>query len=317
MNIVLATDNNFVQHCGVAMVSVLKNNQDIKLYLLTEGLTTINEKVLNKLVNDNGGELSICRVPSDIVKYFPMSKMASSHISIATYYRLFITSLLPESVEKAIYLDCDMVVRGSLDELWKTDLDGYALGAVYQNLEWSDNEKSWSRLNIKRECGYFNAGTLLFNLKYLREYKFQEKAIRFINENFDNIVSHDQDVLNAMFYDKTKPLSCKWNFTPLFMQINLQDLNFPQKYDYKHEVSSTLFSPVIIHFVSKPKPWQYGCTNKYKSEYYKYLKMTIWKDFKPDFHFISFIKDVVIPSVKMYIKSHDKHHIIDFIKKRR
>ena len=317
MNIVLATDDNFVQHCGVAMVSILRNNKNTTFYLLTEGLTSENEKILKSLVIDNGGNLVISLVPSDIVKYFPMSKMASSHISIATYYRLFVTSLLPETIDKAIYLDCDMVVRGSLADLWETYLDGYALGAVYQNLEWSDNEGSWSRLDIPREYGYFNAGTLLLNLKYLRENKFQEKAIEFINEHFENIVSHDQDVLNAMFYDRVKPLSCKWNFTPLFMQNNLDDLNFPTQYDYKNEINNTSFTPIIIHFVSKPKPWQYGCSNKYTTEYYKYLEMTYWKDFKPEFNFMMFVKDVVIQSVKMYIKRHDKHHIIDYIKKRR
>ena len=84
------------------MVSILRNNKNTTFYLLTEGLTAENEKILKSLVTDNGGNLVISLVPSDIVKYFPMSKMASSHISIATYYRLFVTSLLPETIDKAI-----------------------------------------------------------------------------------------------------------------------------------------------------------------------------------------------------------------------
>lgn len=317
MNIVFATDDNFVQHCGVAMVSVLRNNRNVTFYLLTEGLNVNNVNILKDLVTNNGGELIICLVPSDIVRYFPMSKMASSHISIATYYRLFVTTLLPETIDKAIYLDCDIVVRGSLDEMWNTDMEGYALGAVYQNLEWSDHERSWQRLGIERRYGYFNAGALLLNLKYLRDFDFQEKAVKYINEHFDNIVSHDQDVLNAMFYDRTKPLSCKWNFTPLFMQKNLNQLQFSDRYDYKNEVIKSSFEPVVVHFVSKPKPWQYGCKNKYTDVYYNYLELTNWKNYKPVFDIKSYLIDVIIQSVKMYIKVHDKYNIIDYIKKRR
>lgn len=314
MIIVLATDDNFVQHCGVTMISILKHNLNVEFFLLIEGLKEDNLKSLTDLVHNNGGKLNICMVPCDVVKYFPMSKMASSHISIATYYRLFIASLLPESVEKAIYLDCDIVIRGSLEELWNTDLTEYALGVVYQDFGWSDQEKSWDRLHIPRECGYFNAGSLLLNLYYMRKDNFQAKAIQFINENFDYIVSHDQDVLNAIYYQAAFPISCKWNYTSIFMTNSLKSEDFPSKYDYPKEISSAGFSPIIIHFVSKPKPWHWGCSHKYKQDYYYYLSMTEWAGFKPTFKINAYFKDVVIPSTKRIIKSLDKFHLIDRIK---
>lgn len=316
MNIVLATDNNFVQHCGVAMVSVLSNNQDVTFYLLTEGLTQENVKLLNKLVHEYNGILNICYVPSDIVKFFPMSKMASTHISIATYYRLFITSLLPESVAKAIYLDCDMVIRGSLEELWSIELKDKALGVVYQDRCWSDKEKSWERLHIPREKGYFNAGMLLMNLDYLRRDNFQDRAVTFINEHFDSIVSHDQDVLNALYYDNVKAVSSKWNCIGLFLLSNITDFDIPSEFDYYKEVKSRSYYPVIIHFASKPKPWEYGCFHKYRNEYYKYLSYTPWRNNKPKFNASKFLNDAIILNIKRWIKNKDKYHYIDKIKKR-
>lgn len=316
MNIVCATDNNFVQHCGVMLLSILKNNSNVSVFLLTEGLSKDNTNKLTDLVTKNGGSIFIRIVPSDIVKYFPMSKMASSHISIATYYRLFVTSLLPEYIEKAIYLDCDMVILGSLKGLWETDIKNYALGAVYQSLEWSDHEKSWERLEIPRDYGYFNAGCLLLNIKYLREDGFQERACHFINDNFDKIISHDQDVLNAMYYNKTKALSSKWNFMPVFWSKNLNKLQFPLCYDYQNEMKTKSFEPIIIHFVSNPKPWQYGCHNRFASEYYKYLTMTEWKDFKPSFELSKYFKDAIVKPIKKWIKTFDRYNIIDKIKGR-
>ena len=89
MTIVLATDENFVQHCCVAMASVLKHNQDVFFYIFTEGISKENALVLKNLVSDLGGRLEIILVDSNTVRKFPMPANADAHISIATYYRLF------------------------------------------------------------------------------------------------------------------------------------------------------------------------------------------------------------------------------------
>lgn len=298
MNIVLATDDKFVQHCTVAMLSILSHNSNVHFFILTEGLNEENKTYMSKIVSENNGEIEFCFVPSNIVKYFPMSSLASNHISVATYYRLFITSLLPESIDKVIYLDCDMVIRSSLEDLWNTNINEYALGAVYQDLGWSDHNDCWERLGIPRNQGYFNAGCLLMNLKYLRTYNFQEKAVKYIKNNIKRIISHDQDVLNALFYNQTKMLDCKWNYLSLFLSLSISELEFPDGCKYAEEKCQDGFEPVIVHFVSKPKPWHFGCKNPYAVEYYQYLQQTKWKSFKPKFDFKQYLSFIVIPFLK-------------------
>lgn len=289
MNIVVASDNNFVQHCAVTLLSLLKHNRDVCIFLLTEGLTEDNEQELTHLVESEGGRLHLCKVPGDIVQHFPMSKLASGHISIATYYRLFVTRLLPETLDKVIYLDCDMVVRGSLEELWNTDLQDKALAAVYQPHWWADHNLAWERLYIPREFGYFNAGMLVMNLKFLREFGFQDKAIRYINDNFDRIISHDQDVLNSLLHKFAVGVSPRWNYLSGLLS-GRTDSNI---------------SPVIVHFVSVPKPWQYGCRNPYTHEYYEILRETKWADFKPRFVWRQYWSFVIIPTLKAWLKPLD------------
>jgi len=306
MNIVLATDDNFVQHCSVVLNSLLSNNKDVKIYILTEGLSKDNVDYLTSLVERKDGELVILNVPSTIVQKFPMSALASGHISVATYYRLFVTSLLPEPVDKIIYMDCDIVVRGSLQELWDTPLEDYALGAVYQDLGWSDYNMSWERLGIPRQEGYFNAGVLLMNLKQLRMMDFEEKAVGFIKDNYKRIISHDQDVLNALLYSYIKPLSAKWNYIPMFLDKRLFSLKFPLKYKDKiEELKHSDFSPVVIHFVSTPKPWAAGCNHPYKMEYYKYLDQDRWHFEEPAFTLPVWIKYHFIPSLRDFVLSAD------------
>ena len=51
------------------------------------------------------------------------------HFRPETYYRLLAPSLLP-NVEKAIYLDSDLVVCGDLAELFDVDVTGHLLAAT-------------------------------------------------------------------------------------------------------------------------------------------------------------------------------------------
>lgn len=298
IRIAIASDNAYVQHCSAFINSVVHTNTNVEFFFLTEGITSENEKILRAIANHNGCSLEICLVPSDIVSQFPMSPNVSSHISIATYYRLFLTTLLPEEIDKILYLDCDMIVRGSLQSLWDTDLSEYPLAAVYQYFG-GDNNDAWSRLRIDREKGYFNAGCLLMNLKMLRLLNFQDKALSFIEKNYEQIFFHDQDVLNALFSGQVLPLECKWNYLSLFYKNRLRDSDFPSFCHYCKELSDPDFSPVVVHFVSVPKPWHYGCDNPYKNEYFLNLKGTPWECYKVHFSMLTFLKIIYSRLLKL------------------
>lgn len=295
MNIVLATDNNFVQHCCVTITSILANNSDVKFYVFTEGLTPVNTELLNRQVRICKGKLEICKIDSSIVGKFPMPFFMSNHISIATYYRLFTADIIPDDIDKVIYLDCDIVVTTSLMKLWDTDITNYALGAIYQSHEHNEYSNCYNRLEIPKEIGYFNAGVLLINLSYWRKNNVQERLLRFIKENHNIIYAHDQDVLNAVLYKETKVLSHTWNFRDCFLSKRIY--TYPSNVDY----SEILEHPAIIHFVSKPKPWEYECRHPYKMEYFKYLDMSLFKGWRPIFSWRKYFTYTLRPRFRRFI----------------
>lgn len=289
MNIVLSSDNNFVQHCAVTITSILRNNSNVVFYLLTNGITQENELKLSTLTHELGGTIKIIKVPENLLEKLPMPKGVASHISVATYYRLFMANLLPDEIDKVIYLDCDIVVRRSLDELWDTDLSGYAAGAVFQYSDWSDKENSWDRLHIEREFGYFNAGVILINLKYWRDNGIQHLFMDFIENNYSSIRSHDQDVLNAVLSKKTLPLSYTWNLLPWLFDA-YDSWTFPYE-RLLTDIKEVIRNPHIVHFVNTPKPWKCGCTNPFRQEYYDNLALTPWRTFRVKFEFVPWVKN--------------------------
>ena len=287
MNIVCATDNNFVQHCAVTLISILKNNtNDINIYLLTEELSEDNESKLKQLVTKNGGQLHIILVDGEILKECPMPNLSMlDHISVATYYRLLISKLIPKHIDKVIYLDCDIIVRHNLNDLWNCSISEFALGAVYQVT--NSNVDSAKRLGYPAKFGYFNAGVLLLNLKYWRENYISEKLFEYLNFKKEVIVYHDQDALNGLLYNKCLRLPCKWNMLTIFFMkdtLTINDIDngkiLNDHMDYKGQLLIEKDDPTVIHFVYKPKPWNVGCTHPYRSEYFKYLRLTPWFRYK-------------------------------------
>ena len=279
MNIVCATDDNFVQHCCIMLTSLLLNNDEVKIYVLTEGLKPENEKIIRDEVLDKGGAVKFCKVDSSIVEKFPMPTLKGlSHISRATYYRLLIADLLPEDVHKAIYLDCDIIVNHSIKALWDINIDGYAIAASkqigfgYEAL----------RLGYPIEYGYFNAGMNVINLDYFREHNISKLLIDYIRDNYAKIKFHDQDALNGALYNRTFHVPPQWNMTSAAYVMQLEkrgdgiDGKLVNEYrEEKANVRAHLKDPIVLHYVSKPKPWQKDCVHPMYHLYYDYAKKTI------------------------------------------
>lgn len=317
MIIVCATDDNFVQHCSIMLVSLLINNKDVHIYILTEGLRPENEKIIQDEVTQYNGVVDFCLVDSSIVEKFPMPALSGlSHISRATYYRLLISDILPMDVHKAIYLDCDMIINDDITDLWNTDLNGYAMGAVPQ----IGYGFEAIRLGYPIEYGYFNAGMNVINLDYFRKNNVSQQLLEYIETNFSKIKYHDQDALNGTLYNKTKHLLPQWNMTSAVYvyQLNRRGDRIDGKLinDYKDEKQnafSHLSHPTILHYVSKPKPWQEDCIHPLCQLYYDYAKKTIhYADLKmpsPFHRQIMVVKAKIfdrISAIKQAIKKNDK-----------
>jgi lipopolysaccharide biosynthesis glycosyltransferase len=70
--------------------------------------------------------VSFLQIESGLLCAFPVF----GHISIATYFRVLLPSLLPPLLERVLFIDSDLVIDGSLEKLWTTPIDGYAMAAA-------------------------------------------------------------------------------------------------------------------------------------------------------------------------------------------
>ena len=290
MIISCATDNNYVQHCSIMLTSLLCNNKNVEIYVLTDGLTAENSKILHDEVEHYNGVLHICNVDPALIDKFPLSGLgALKHISKATYYRLLMGDILPETVDKVLYLDCDIIVDAPIDEFWNTDLTGKAVAAVLQ-IGSGDHAE---RLGIPIQYGYFNAGVNLMNLQYCREHNLSKVFMDYIQEHYDLLLYNDQDVLNAVLYDKCVHVMPQWNMlTQMFdwrLKLRGDKRNGIVVNDYIEEKKNAIShrdSPNIIHYSSLIKPWDKNSVSPVYSKYYEYAQKTVhFRHVKPQSEF--------------------------------
>ena len=132
MNIVYTVDNKFVPQLATGICSICENNkeEDVCFYVVSKGITDDNKDALTRYVEKYGKKICIIEL-SNVKDYIDFDFDTSSWNDIVLA-RLFFDRLLPNDVDKIIYLDGDTMVRGSLHDLWSIDLSNYVIVAGNQ-----------------------------------------------------------------------------------------------------------------------------------------------------------------------------------------
>ncbi|KAA8710303.1 glycosyltransferase family 8 protein [Helicobacter canis] len=205
--IVLCADESYIKYASVVMISVLKHTKArVRFYLVSDRV--LPKATLTKLsyIESTYPNASISHSCHALARFasLPTQGENDSHI---TYLRLLLDSILPQSVSKCIYLDCDVLVRSDIAGLFSYDLHGALLGAV-RDLAFNDASSA-----CRNHLGfYFNAGVLLLDMEKWRESKAGERLFALL-EARPQITQgfHDQNLLNECFCDEVCELPLGWN----------------------------------------------------------------------------------------------------------
>ena len=258
--ICFATDDNYVPFLTVALASLLDNSSKdnfYKIYVLTSHLSQENMDSILKQQKENSS-IEFVELSKELDKVQDMFHLRD-YYSKETYYRIFIPNLFPQ-YQKVLYLDCDITVLGDVSELYNTQIHGYYVGAVQeevmQTFEVFGNyvEKA-DGINRKN---YFNAGILLINCRRWRNKLIAERFVDLLNRYKFRVVQ-DEDYLNVLCKENIKWLPLGWNKT-----------------SYKNEAFNDK-DLKIIHWKINWRPWKYKDV-LYEEYFWKYAKMTDFYD---------------------------------------
>lgn len=240
--IFFTTDDTYVPMLMVALNSIKKYSNINNDYIINIVYSNLSEKSKQKLIKFNDNNFKINFVDISTKLSGSVQFHVRDYYSITTYFRLFLPNMFKE-IDKALYLDCDIVVKTDIANLFNIDIKDNLLGAVpdeainkiYEFLVYANDY-----LGINAQ-DYFNAGILIMNFKALREFNFEEKFINLINQ-IKFTIAQDQDYLNVICKDHVKYLDLSWNKMPLDKSLDDNEVN-------------------LIHYNLNFKPWRYKGIN--------------------------------------------------------
>ena len=270
LNVVFATDENYLQHCTVALTSLIHNNKKIlgRIFIINEFKCTKQlDEIITFYAANYGVYIESIKIDGAVFDTFKVL----THVSKAAYFRLILDSVIPVDISEVLYLDCDVVINGDISDLLKLDFTFnhipfqlYAVDHEFEETNIQDIKSGGNDNTFIDYRDYFNSGVLFLNLNEMRKLNSSESLI-FIAQKFRHILSlEDQDVLNIHFYKKWGRLDYTYN-----------------AWRWVNSGYSLQNTPKIIHFSAKNKPWHIDNTHPFRSLYWDYLKYTPFASFKP------------------------------------
>ncbi len=295
--VVAAADDNFAMPLAAMVKSVLCNlapDRRLVLYVIDGGL---GEESRSRLLESWSSDRLLVHWLQPEFSALQHMKI-TGHVNLLTYSRLLIPELLPARHQKAIYLDCDIIVLADLAEVWDRDPGEHHLLAVQDmTAPWMCSETAlanfeacrpylsaaealinFRELNIPPNTKYFNAGLLLLNLEKWRATDTARRVIEYLRDHPDQVRWWDQDGLNAILHREWGELDLPWNQIPhIFRYPSWRESPFSEA-DYK----AITEHPKAIHFSARSKPWHGDNTHPARNLFFHYLDQTTWADWRPE-----------------------------------
>ncbi len=265
LNFIFCIDGNYSRHFLVSLVSILENhkNRNIIIHLIYEKLEIEDIQVIEKISDKYKFFINLIDLTGKVqINNLPVSR----YYSAAVYFKLLIPELMPRGLKKVLFLDADVVLNGNIERIFDIGIDGYYVAAVEDEEIMLSIGNVRKRLLMADEANYFNSGVMMINIKKWREEGLKDKTVDFIIKNLYRLSIFDQDALNAVIGGNWRPLEAKYNLQKTgYMERNYKSA-YPEE-DYKE----SKLNPLIIHYVSVNKPWQFLNRHPYKELYWKYL----------------------------------------------
>jgi lipopolysaccharide biosynthesis glycosyltransferase len=280
MNIVYASDNNFAEIMGVSMLSLFENNKDvdeINVYVFDSAIEKENRMKLESLARQYHRHLFFVSTKNIVTK---LNCIKQDRGGASQFARLFLSKLLPEFCEKVLYIDCDTIIRHSLQNFYCTDFEGFVICGVMDCI----SKQHRARLGLRDDSLYINSGMLLVDMRAWRERCVDDSVEAVINQFNGRVPYADQGIINLALQGKIKSVHPRYNCISVYTAFSFNDLleyRQPSACLSSAEIEDAKKDPTIAHFVTLfclSRPWFQGARGTFFEEWKLYKRMSPWKD---------------------------------------
>ncbi len=254
-----AVDQFYVLPLAVMLESLkqhLRPSLHPELYLIHAGIPQSSLAVISSIIETHPimlSEAQLNAAPRD--PRFPREAAVP----------LLLPEILPDGLERILFLDADMLVLGDVANLWETSIDQHTVAAVADSAvplcSASRGVKGWRAMGIPRDAPYFNGGVLMIHIGRWRERGVTRRAHQYLETTREPIDFLHQEALNAVLWDDWKRLDPCWNL-----------LASRAGRPYDRTASKAWQQPGIVHFAGRMKPWRAPIGGPFSAPYQEVLE---------------------------------------------
>ena len=253
LNILVTLDRGYLHQLAVMLSSLLIADpaETYDVYLMNASLRPSDFEKLTAMLG-NRCRLTDVRMDSRLLAEAPVTDRYPQEM----YYRIFAAQYLPQTLDRILYLDPDLVVRKPLRALYETDMTGQCFAAA------SHVRGALKALNAIRlgerpdEMGpYINSGVMLMNLARLRETQDEAQVLDYIRRHQKALLLPDQDIISALYAGQIRLIDARiYNMTERLLVFGNANGEVTP-----HWVAE---NSAVIHYCGRNKPWKPHYTGK-------------------------------------------------------
>lgn len=241
----LCFDDGYVPYASVTIRSIAdhaKAEDETVIHVVSDYISDGHKTFLCKVAG-------ICKVEFHLVE--DLSLFADVPVlgwGIYSWFRLLLPRVLPNEIHKILYLDCDVIVNESLDELFTMDMEGRSIAACIDKQAYEPMR--YVKLGYDSSLRYICSGVLLMNLDYWRANNLVDKTIAFGRANATKIDFPDQDSINYVCRETKIILPPRYSALVTYFTYE------PFIQEHHNQMMDMIDSPSIIHYAGY-QPWLY------------------------------------------------------------
>lgn len=266
IDLLTTLNERYLPQLRVLLTSIVINNpgRTFRLYLIHRSIGAPALDLLGEQCRPLGITLCPVTVDGALFANAPTTRQYPQEM----YYRLLAGQLLPEELERVLYLDPDTLVINPLAPLWEAEL-GDKLFAAAAHTGTTEIANDVNRIRLGTEHKYYNSGVLLINLAACRREIQPEEIFRYAEEHAKELLLPDQDILNALYGSRTLELDDYiWNYDARKYSSYLFRSSGEADVDWVMEHTA------ILHFCGRAKPWKKVYTHRFGLLYKHYMHLS-------------------------------------------
>lgn len=247
LEIIVTCDEGYLGPLRTMLLSLRANNraESIRVWLLHRG---IPQAALDTLA-DFCGRIEIGLAPRMVDQALFAHARSSERYPQEMYYRMLAPHVIDAGINRALYLDPDILIINPLAPLFDIELGDCAFAAA-SHTDAIHPATALNNVRLNTSELYLNTGVILMDMPRAEALIDPDEIFAFAMEHERKLLFPDQDIFNALYSERTLPVPDQvWNYDARKYPDNIIRTGGEATLDW------VIDNTAILHFCGRDKPW--------------------------------------------------------------